>query len=350
MTSTRDIALLRLAALGLAGPGFGTATDTVRWLTAVQAQDYPGALTAVALRTKAAGRAEMEAALDAGEVVRSWPMRGTLHFVAAEDLAWMLAVTGERAVGAQRTRRARLGLTDGVLARARELAESALSGGPGLPRRELLGVWEAAGIDTAGQRGAHLLVHLAQTGVLCLGPVTGREQRYVLLEEWVPEPRRLDREEAVAELALRYFRSHGPATVADLARWTKLTLTDARAGLAAVRGELDSLVVEDTEYYLDPRTPAVLDHNRERARGVVLLPGFDEYMLGYGDRSAALPTEHAGRIAPGGNGMFLRTIVADGQVVGTWSTDRKGGIAATPFTAFAEGVEEEVAKAYAALP
>lgn len=350
MTTTRDIALLRLAALGLAGPGFGTAAEAVRWLTAVQAQDYPGALMAVALRTRAGTRAQVEAALDAGEVVRSWPMRGTLHFVAAEDLAWMLSVTGERAVRAQRTRRARLGLDEDVLARARERAESALSGGPGLPRRELFAVWEAAGIDTAGQRGAHLLVHLAQTGVICLGPVAGREQRFVLLEEWVPKPRRLDREEAVAELALRYFRSHGPATVADLARWTKLTLTDARAGLAAVHGELERLVVDGAEYYLDPRTPAVLDRNRERARGVVLLPGFDEYMLGYGDRSAALRSEHADRIVPGGNGMFLRTIVADGQVVGTWSTDRKGGIVATPFTAFAEGVADEVAKAYAALP
>lgn len=350
MTTTRDIALLRLAALGLAGPGFGTPAETVRWLTAVQAQDFPGALMSVALRTRAAGRGEVEAALDAGEVVRSWPMRGTLHFVAAEDLAWILSITGDRAVRGQRTRRRQLGLTEDVLVRGRDLAVAALSGGPGLSRRDLFAVWEAAGIDTADQRGAHLVLHLAETGVICLGPMAGAQQRFVLLDEWVPEPRRLEREEALAELALRYFRGHGPATVADLARWTKLTLTDARAGLAAVRGELERLVVDGTEYYLDPRTPAVLDRHRERARGVVLLPGFDEYMLGYGDRSAALPTEHADRIVPGGNGMFRRTVVADGQVVGTWSTDRKGGVLATPFTTFGEGVEEEVAKAYAALP
>lgn len=349
MTTTRDIALLRLAAQGLAGPGFDTPAEAVRWLTAVQAQDFPGALTSVALRTRATEYGEVQAALDGGQVVRSWPMRGTLHFVAAEDLAWMLSITGDRAVRGQRTRRAQLGLTDDVLARGRDLAVAALSGGPGLSRRELFAVWEAAGIETAGQRGAHLVVHLAETSVICLGPVAGREQRFVLLDEWVPGPRRLEREEALAELALRYFRSHGPATVADLARWTKLTLTDARAGLATVRGELERLVVDGTEYYLDPRTPAVLERHRERARGVVLLPGFDEYILGYADRSAALPPEHAGHVVPGGNGMFRRTVVADGQVVGTWSTE-KGRVVATPFTTFGEGVEDEVAKVYAALP
>lgn len=350
MATTRDLALLRLAALGLAGPGFETAAGTVRWLAAAQAQDYPGALTSVALRTRAAGRAEVEAALDAGEVVRSWPMRGTLHFVAAEDLSWMLAVTGVRLLTAHRTRQRQLELTAEVLARGHDLATAALAGGGELTRRELFAVWEEAGIATAGQRGAHLVGHLAQEGVLCLGPVRGGgQQRFVLLEEWVPRPRVLAREEALAELALRYFRSHGPATVADLARWTKLSLTDARAGLAAVRGELEALVVDGTEYLMDPRTPEVLDRHRERARGVLLLPGFDEYMLGYGDRTAALPAEHADAIVPGGNGMFRPTVVADGQVVGTWRAG-KDGVAATPFTTFADGVPEEVAKAYAALP
>jgi len=350
MASTRDVALLRLAALRLAGPGFGTPAEAVRWLAAVQAQDYPGALTSVALRTRSAGRPEVEAALDAGAVVRSWPMRGTLHFVAAEDLPWMLAVTGARTERGMATRRRQLELTDDVLARGRELAETALSGGRGLVRRELFAVWEAAGIATAEQRGAHLLLHLAQTGVVCLGPVAGGGQRIVLVEEWIREPRGLEREEALAELALRYFRGHGPATVADLARWTKLTLTDARAGLALVRDELETLVADDTEYLMDPRTPALLARHRERARGVILLPGFDEYMLGYGDRTAALPAEHADAIVPGGNGMFRPTVVSDGQVVGTWRAEKGGGVAATPFTAFAEGVAEEVAKVYAALP
>lgn len=350
MATTRDVALLRLAALRLAGPGFGTVAEAVRWLTAVQAQHYPGALASVALRVRAAGRAEVEAALDAGEVVRSWPMRGTLHFVAAEDLPWMLAVTGERAVRAQRSRRAQLGLSEEVLEHGRELAVAALSGGRGLARRELFAVWEDAGIATAEQRGAHLVLHLAQTGVICLGPVAGGPQRFVLVEEWVPRHRRLEREEALAELALRYFRGHGPATVADLARWTKLTLTDARAGVAAVRGELEPLIIDGTEYLMDPRTPALLDRHRERARGVLLLPGFDEYMLGYADRTAALPAEYADRIVPGGNGVFRPTVVAGGQVVGTWRERTGGGVEASPFTAFAEGVEEEVAKAYVALP
>jgi hypothetical protein len=353
MTTTRDLALLRLVALRLAGPGSAAPAEAVRWLLAAQAQEFPGALTSVALRTRAAGRAGVVAALDAGEIVRSWPMRGTLHFVVAADLPWLLELTAVRALRGHETRRRQVGLAEADLARARDLAAEALAGGPGLVRKELFAVWEAAGIATGDQRGAHLIYYLAQSGALCLGPVAGAEQRFVLVEEWVQGARRPPREEALAEFALRYYRSHGPATLPDLARWGKLTLTDARAGLAAVRDRLERVSVGDTDYFMDPETPALLDAHRERAGGVLLLPGFDEFMLGYGDRSAALPTEFAELIVPGGNGMFRPTVVAGGQVVGTWRHEGRGEkrtLAATPFTAFGAGVTEEMAKAYDGLP
>ena len=353
MTTHRDIALLRLAAQRLVGPGLATPADAVRWLLAAQAQDLPGALTSVALRTRAAGRADVEAALDRGEVVRSWPMRGTLHVVAADDLGWLSGLAAARAARGQRARRAQLGLDDTALDRARELAAEALAGGKRLTRAELYAAWSAAGIATDGQRGVHLIYHLAQAGVVCLGPLDGGEQRLVLVDEWVPGARRPAREEALAELALRYFRGHGPATVADLARWTKLPLTDTREGLSAVRDRLERLVVDDTEYFMDPETPALLAAHRERAGGVLLLPGFDEFLLGYADRGAALPAAHAERIVPGGNGVFRPTIVLDGQVVGTWRHTGRGAkrtVDATPFTPFPEGVTDEVTKAYAALP
>jgi Winged helix DNA-binding domain len=348
-----DVALLRLVALRLAGPPLPDAASAVRRLTAVQAQDYPGALTSVALRVAGGTRAGVEAALDAGDVVRSWPMRGTLHLVAAEDLGWLLELCGPRVLAGAAKRRERLELTETDTERAREVAIEALTGGGRLPRAGLLEVLEKGGVATTGQRGYHLLWYLAQTGTLCLGPTDGREQLFVLTDEWIRAPRRLDRDEALAELALRFFRGHGPATVADLARWAGLGLTDVRAGLAQVRDRLAVLDVDGTEHLLDPEVPGLLDACRAEAAGLFLLPGFDEFVLGYGDRSAVLDPEFFERIVPGGNGMFRPTVVHGGRVVGTWSRVGSGArrrIVAEPFTEFPAGLGEAIETRAARLP
>lgn len=343
-----DLALLRLAAQRIADPDFTTATEAVRWLTAVQAQDYRGALTSVALRTKPGTRQVVEDAMSAGEVVRSWPMRGTLHFVVAEDLPWMLGLTSERLITGAATRRANLGLDLPMIEQARELAVEALTGRH-LSRDALLNVWEEARLLGVPQRGYHLLWHLAQTGTLCFGPVHDGDQCVVLLDEWIKKPRRPERDEALGEWALRYFRGHGPATVKDFSAWTKLLASDVKTGLAVARQELERVEVDGVEYFMDPETPARLDACRRRARGVFLLPGFDEYMLGYQSRGIALPAEFAQRIVPGNNGMFLATVVAAGQVVGTWKRNKKTVLAA-PFTSFTDKVQHAVERAYSALP
>lgn len=353
MTTLREIALLRLVAQRIAGPSAATATEAVRWLTAAQAQDWGGVLTSVALRTASGTRADVEAAADAGEVVRSWPMRGTLHLVAAEDLSWMLRLTAPRVVAGAARRRARLGLDAGQLEHARKLAVDALAGGRRLRRDDLLAAWNEGGLDTAGQRGYHMLWHLAQTGTLCLGPVQGGEQLIVLVDEWIPRPRRPEREEALGELAERYFRGHGPATVKDFARWTNLLAADVRAGVELARPRLARVDVDGVEYLMDPRTPDLLDACRQSARGVFLLPGFDELILGYQDRSAVLPAEFADRIVPGGNGVFRPTVVSDGRVVGTWRHTGRGArrtLEAVPFESFPEQVAEAIARVHAALP
>lgn len=353
VTRLHEVALLRLAAQRVAGPGFATAAGAVRWMTAVQAQDYNGALTSVALRTSSRSRRDVEVALDAGEVVRSWPMRGTLHLVAAEDLVWMLALMAPRVVAGAATRRAQLDVDTTVIERARELAVGALAGGRRLPRDELLAVWDQAGVATGGQRGYHLLWHLAQEATLCLGPVHDGHQQVVLVDEWIPHHRRLERDEALGEVAWRYFASHGPATVKDLRRWGHLLAADARTGLEQARPRLASLEVDGVEHHMDPRTPEVLDACRRQAGSVFLLPGFDELILGYEDRSCVLAPEHAQRIVPGANGMFRPTVVSDGQVVGTWRHAGRGAkrrVEATPFTTFPAGVAEAVPRVYADLP
>ena len=310
MENPRDIGLLRLVAQRIAGGRFSRSLDVVRWLTAMQAQDYGGALTSVALRTPSGKRGDVEAALDAGEIVRSWPLRGTLHFVAAEDLPWMLGIVAPRLLANAVPRHSQLDLDNAALERARDVAAAALRHSPRLRRGELMTVWDDAGLATSGQRGYHMLWYLAVAGVVCLGPVVGNEQQVVLVDEWISEPRRLERDEALGELASRYFRSHGPATVNDFTRWSGLQAADVRIGLALARPELAAIDVDGVAYLMDAETPDLLAKFRREARGVFLLPGFDEFVLGYTDRSAVLAAKFGERVVPGHNGVFKPTVVA----------------------------------------
>ena len=312
--SRRRLTALRLTAQRVGGGELSSPGDVVRWMLALQGQDFPGAKWSVGLRQPGATETDVEAALDSGELVRSWPLRGTLHLVAGEDLGWLLALTAPRMVTSAAARRAYLGIEDVEVERARDIAGNALAGRRVLSRSAMLATFDEAGVSTAGQRGYHVLWYLALTGTLVLGPTDGRQQTFALLDDWVLSPRHLQRDEALGELARRYFRSHGPATPADLARWSGLTMTDVRRGLAISGDRLATIEVDGVAYHLAPET---LDMTVSQAR-VHLLPGFDEYLLGYGDRSAALAREHNEAIVPGGNGMFKPTILVDGEVVGTW--------------------------------
>ncbi|GGK37408.1 hypothetical protein GCM10010124_32740 [Pilimelia terevasa] len=352
-TPLQELALLRLVAQRLVGGGAPTPAQAVGGLLAAQGQDLPGVLTSIALRTAGRSVDEVRAACDAGLLVRSWPMRGTLHVVLPEDLGWLRELTTARLVAGAARRRAALELDERVLERARELALAALAGGGRLSREALYGVWARGGVGTDGQRGYHLLWHIAQTGSVCFGPFDGREQLVVRCDEWIAGSRVWEREAALVELARRYFRGHGPATVKDLARWVGLPLGEVRRGLADAAGDLAQRQVDGVTYYLDPAVVDGLAAHRREAGGVLLLPGFDEFVLGYADRSACLPAEFAERIVPGGNGMFRATVVAGGQVVGVWRREGRGAaraVEATPFTAFTAAIRQGVVRAYDALP
>lgn len=322
----RRLTALRLSAQGIARPIGDDPVEVVRGMVAMQAQDYSGALWSIGVRTRSSTRTEIESVHETGAFVRSWPIRGTLHFVAADDLPWMLSLTGERMVRASEGRRRQLELDAGQFDRAERIARERMASGATVSRPELLAAFEAGGLSVTGQRGVHILAQLAQTAVIVL---VGQNE-WALLEHRIASPRLPDRADALRELALRYFRSHGPATIQDLAWWSSLTVTEARAGLAAAREQLDELRVGGVEYYLRP--------GLEPAPSTVrLLTGFDEYLLGYSDRSAPLAGAHSSVIVPGGNGMFLPTVVARGEVVGTWRRTRRAGrveIRPQPFDAF----------------
>ncbi|MHB1615565.1 MAG: winged helix DNA-binding domain-containing protein, partial [Actinomycetes bacterium] len=272
-------------------------------------------------------------ALERREAVRTWPMRGTVHLVPARDARWMLELMGGRALAGAAARRAHLGLSEQVADRAVEVLGTALAGGGRLSRSQCRQVLAEAGIigggvgDDAGGTGVlgyHLLWYASQRGVTCIAPDADGEQTVVLLDEWVPDPHRPERDEALATVARRYFTSHGPAACEDFTRWTGLTAADARRGIA--EAGLATVRVEGREMYGDP---VLLEASLARPRPVdadevLALPGFDEYLLGYKDRSLMLAAEHQQVIVPGGNGVFQPTIVRGGRVVATWKRSGSG--------------------------
>jgi hypothetical protein len=238
-------------------------------------------------------------------------MRGTVHFVPPADAHWMLELMGVRALAGAAKRRATIGLDEQTAERGVELLAAALAGGKRMTRAECLATLAEGGVTLVGQQGYHLLWYASQKGVTCITPNIGKEQTFALLDDWAPKPNRPDREEALGTIALRYFRSHGPATRADLARWTGLAVTDARAGIAAAGDQLTAV----GDMIVDP---ALLDAGIGPVDDWAALPGFDEYMLGYKDRALMVDAAHLSAIIPGGNGVFQATIVRGGRVVATW--------------------------------
>jgi hypothetical protein len=260
---------------------------------------------------------------DAGALVRSWTMRGTIHTLPARDLPWVLSVTAGRQLAPGNQRLA--GLADGDLARAERAVRAALAGGNRLTRDEVAAVLAGIGLGPLAQRGAFYA--LAVRAVLALGPVVprasgpSREQFAVLVEDAVPAP--AAPADPLAEFFVRYITGHGPATAADFAWWSGLTLGVARRAAEAAAGRLERVEGDGAEpaYRARPgprRVPG--------APAVIALPSFDEYVIGYAPkgRSACRP-EHAPRVGPGPNGLVRPVLLAAGEVIGAWSHSRAAG-------------------------
>jgi hypothetical protein len=320
----RHIICCRLANQHIYSPRCASADAVVSSLGAMQAQDYSAVLWAIALRLPASTESDIRQAIVDRKIVRTWPMRGTLHFVAAADVRWMLALLTPRIIARSAGRYRQLELGENIFIRSRKQIASVLEGGNQLTRIEMYAILSQAGISTEGQRGIHILCRLAQEGLICFGPHKGRQPTFVLLEDWVPRARSLDRDESLAEMARRYFTGHGPATLQDFVWWSGLKVSDAKAGLNLVSSELAKQATNDEIYWMSPNCQSV----GSVPSAVYLLPGFDEYLLGYTDRTVTLDPVHAGKIVSGNNGRFMPTIVINGRVAGTWKRvlTRNGGL------------------------
>ncbi|MBN1815291.1 MAG: AlkZ family DNA glycosylase [Anaerolineae bacterium] len=286
---------------------------------AMQAQDYAMAKWAIGLRLPDSTDRDVEGAIDSGEIIRTHLLRPTWHFVAADDLRWILALTAPQIAASVRTRHRQLGLSVGVLDASTAVIERALQRKPALTRDEVISALSGAGIATDSNRASHLLLNAELRGVVCSGPTRNGKPTYALLEARVPEGTSLPREEALVRLARKYYSSHGPATLQDFVWWSGLSVGDARRGLEGAKSDLVSEEIDAQIYWLaeSPHT----DQSDKRA--VHLLPAYDEFLISYRDRSASLPPDHF-KNAVSENGVFRPTIVAGGQVVGLWKRAAKG--------------------------
>jgi hypothetical protein len=327
--TTTEIGCWRLANQLISASKLRRPEQVIAALGAMQAQDYAGALWSIGLRLPAATLAEVEQAIAERKIVRTWPMRGTLHFVAATDVHWLLDLLPPRIITNAHKRAAALELDAKIFARCEKLFVRELTGDRQLTREAMLELLERNKISTASQRGYHILWRLAQEKVICFGARSGKQHTFALLHEWVAAPKKLERAAALIQIAARYFISHGPATLPDFTGWTGLTAADARAGLVGAAAQLAQKKIEGKDYWFaaDPVKPAPVT-GAEAGVGF-LLPGFDEFVLGYKDRSAVLAAQHAQKIVPGSNGMFLPTVILGGQVAGTWQRTVKKSVTIT---------------------
>lgn len=257
-------------------------------------------------------------------IVRSWLFRGTLHLVAADDLRWLLRLLGPLYAGGTTSREAELGLTEDVKVRGVRATRRILASAGPLTREELVDHLSRHGIalDRRSQAPIHLIRLAALQGVLCLGPQRADgKQTYVLLDDWLPESEHVSRRTALAEMALRYFKAFGPATVDDLAAFSGLRASEAREATLLSRSELVEVTIEGETAFMARRAVGSLDARRPAA--VRLLPAFDTYLLGYRRRDLAVPRALQARLQRGG-GWLHPVVVVNGEAVGAWSLLRAG--------------------------
>jgi hypothetical protein len=343
MTLT-SIAQQRLQQQHIAQADFEKPEDVVSWMGAIQAQDYLGALWAIGLRMKDATETDIENALANRKIIRTWPMRGTLHFVAPADARWMLKTFTPRIIAKAAGIYRQAGLDKKIFTKSAKLLVAALEGGKQLTRKDIYEVLERGKITATNTRGLHILGHLAQEGLICFGPREGKQPTFALLEEWIPPVKAQADDEAMAAFTLRYFTSHGPATIQDFAWWTGLTATEAKAAHELVKSSLQSETIQGITYWITNKGVEA----KSKSTGVYLLPGFDEYLMGYTNRTPAIDTTRFKQIAGTGNGILSSTIVINSQVTGTWKRTiqkNKVSIETTPFDSFNKTQKAAIAAA-----
>ena len=307
-----SIAEQRLENQRITRRGRGGPAKMVAWLGAVQAQEYGPAKWSLGLRLPSGlTDAAVNRAIDRGKILRTHILRPTWHFVAPADIRWMLELTAPEVHRRMAPYDHQLGLDAAVMTRATGIIERALGRERYLTRLELGAQLQRARLPGKSTHLAHIAMHAELEGVICSGPRRGKQLTYALLADRAPGARRLSRDEALAELTRRYFRSHGPATARDFVWWSGLRTADAKRGLEMNRAK--SQEVEGIRYWTIGRAPG---RRSARSTTVHLLPIYDEYLVAYRDRQAVPHSIYSAWTA-----SIRHALVIGGQVAGTWRTN-----------------------------
>lgn len=315
-----DIAYQRLHAQRIEGKHGQSAAETVEWMGAIQAQDYNQALWAIGLRIPGSTKSDVEQSIFEKKIVRTWIMRHTIHFVSLQDVQWMLELSSERMIKKYLNHvEKNTGLTVKQLNQATEILYLALKKHQQLTRPEIRGVLENAGIPTGQQGLYHILWYAAQSGIVFIGPMKGKQQTFLLIEEWMPKSTSLTQEEALKKLTICYVTSHGPATVHDFSWWSGLTISAAKKGMQLAHKEVFKEIHNKKEYWSSVK--GLIDSNDD-GMNLTFLPSLDEYLIGYKDRTDVISAEVYAKIDPKKNGIFF-PLIESGQVVGSWKPEHK---------------------------
>jgi DNA glycosylase AlkZ-like len=314
-----EIAIARLYNQQLESGHFTQPGEVVRWLVAVQAQDYAGGKWSVGLRLPRSHEIEIEQAIRDKAILRTWSLRGTLQFVAPTDIRWLNTLIASRVIARNARRYRELELDSTTLRLGSAILAKSLEGGRQLNRIELGAILEQSGISVNGQRLPYLLQRAALEGLICQVEMRRNIPNFIALDQSIPRTGPAPGEESLAELARRYFISRGPATLQDFVWWSGLLTADAVIGVEAVKSQLTQQVIEGQTYWGPPSPSPSQDHPPT----AYLLPGYDEFLIGYKDRSASLDPADIQRVSRG-NGFFS-TIAVNGQILGTWRRTFKKG-------------------------
>jgi hypothetical protein len=308
-----DLRGQRLRNSRLAGNPLESAESVVRWLCAVQSQDYAGAKWAIGQRAPGVTDSGIDRLFNEGVILRTHVLRPTWHFVLPADIRWMLRLSRPRVKAALAYYDRILEIDERIVAKSSAALTGALQGGTALTRAEIAEVYQRTGLPTEGQRVGHLLMHAELDGVICSGGLRGRRFNYALLDERAPQTVELTGDAALAELAARYFASHGPAQLRDFAWWSGLAIRQARSGVELAAPTLHSVTVDGSTYFF----AAGLAAPRDRRPLVHLLPNWDEYLVGYADRSLHVDAATV-TTRPAPSELLANSIVVDGRIIGGW--------------------------------
>jgi hypothetical protein len=324
-----DIVRYRLHNQFLSQTDITEPAEVVKRLGAVQAQDYGGGKWALGLRMKDTTDAALDQAFNEGKLLRTHILRPTWHFVAPQDIRWVLSLSAPRVHRVNGFMYRQQGLDKEIIHKSYKVLENVLQGNKQLTRTELGSAFEKAGIKNAeGMRLSYFMMSAELDGIICSGARKGKQFTYALLEERVPQVKALEREEALAELTRRYFATRGPATLHDFIWWSGLTMAEAKEGMEAVKSQFVSEEIDGRTYWFDSSISPV----KEKSPTAHLLPNYDEYFIGFKDRSAIGEVVRQAGISGDDPSFLAHVIVLDGQLVGGWKRTLKKNAVQVEYT------------------